>query len=57
MNIYVSSGIGYGQTKLAAFDAALNEAGIANFNLIKLSSVIPPKVRSLRPQPRKLLIL
>ena len=26
----------------AAFDAALREAGVANFNLIHLSSVIPP---------------
>lgn len=43
MNIYLSSGVGTGPTKLAAFDAALNNAGIANYNLIKLSSVIPPK--------------
>lgn len=42
MTIQISSGIGSGVTKLAAFDAALFDAGIANFNLIKLSSVIPP---------------
>jgi arginine decarboxylase len=42
MKIYISSGIGSGSTKLAAFDSALNHAGIANFNLIKLSSIIPP---------------
>ena len=41
--IFVTSGIGKGSTPLAAFDAALWDAGIANFNLIKLSSVIPPK--------------
>ena len=40
--IYVSSGIGNGQTKLSAFDATLWNAGVANFNLIKLSSIIPP---------------
>jgi len=40
--IAITSGIGEGQTKLSAFDAALWDAGIANFNLIKLSSVIPP---------------
>jgi arginine decarboxylase len=28
---------------LAAFDAALHDAGVANYNLIRLSSVIPPK--------------
>jgi arginine decarboxylase len=43
MNIYVAPGIGEGPTKLAAFDAALNNAGIANCNLIRLSSVIPPE--------------
>jgi len=42
MKIYVAPGIGTGPTKLSAFDAALNHAGIANYNLIHLSSVIPP---------------
>lgn len=42
MTIRVSSGVGFGPTKLAAFDAALREAGISDFNLIFLSSVIPP---------------
>ncbi|MGH9031818.1 MAG: pyruvoyl-dependent arginine decarboxylase [Acidimicrobiia bacterium] len=41
MTITVAGGIGFGPTKLAAFDAALREAGLANFNLIPLSSVIP----------------
>lgn len=41
LTIPVVSGVGFGPTKLAAFDAALREAGIANFNLIPLSSVIP----------------
>lgn len=42
MDIHITSGIGSGPTSLAAFDAALNHAGIANYNIIKLSSVIPP---------------
>jgi arginine decarboxylase len=42
MKIYIAPGIGTGPTKLSAFDAALNDAGIANYNLIRLSSVIPP---------------
>lgn len=42
MVIQVASGTGKGYTKLAAFDAALLEAGVANYNLIKLSSIIPP---------------
>ena len=41
MNIYITKGSGSASTELAAFDRALNDAGIANFNLIKLSSVIP----------------
>lgn len=39
--IKITSGTGVGSTELAAFDAALFSAGIANFNLIKLSSIIP----------------
>lgn len=43
MKIHVTSGIGTGPTQLSAFDSALNHAGVANYNLIRLSSVIPPK--------------
>ncbi len=43
MKICITQGTGKGQTKMAAFDAALWSAGIADFNLIKLSSIIPPK--------------
>jgi arginine decarboxylase len=43
MNIHIATGRGSAATALAAFDAALNDAGIANYNLIRLSSVIPPK--------------
>ena len=42
MKINVATGIGTGPTKLSAFDSALNDAGVANYNLIRLSSVIPP---------------
>jgi arginine decarboxylase len=41
MDIYLASATGTGTTKLSAFDNALYSAGIANFNLIQLSSVIP----------------
>lgn len=40
--ITLTKGTGTGDTKIAAFDAALNAAGIANYNLIRLSSIIPP---------------
>lgn len=42
MKIQVARGVGVGQTQLSAFDAALKEAGVYNYNLICLSSVIPP---------------
>lgn len=41
MRIFLTYGKGEGATKLAAFDAALWDAGIANYNIIRLSSVIP----------------
>ena len=42
LNIQVATGVGRGPTKIAAFDASLREAGVHNFNLIYLSSVVPP---------------
>lgn len=42
MNIYVVAGQGEGHTTVAAFDAALKQAGVYNYNLVQLSSIIPP---------------
>jgi arginine decarboxylase len=42
MQIKITSAVGRGPTALGAFDAALRNAGIENYNLIPLSSVIPP---------------
>ena len=42
MKIQISKGTGVGPTELAAFDQALVKAGVANFNLLYLSSVLPP---------------
>ncbi|MEJ7582977.1 MAG: pyruvoyl-dependent arginine decarboxylase [Acidimicrobiales bacterium] len=41
LHISVTSGVATGSTKLAAFDAALRQASVGNFNLIRLSSVVP----------------
>lgn len=41
--IPVVAGTGSGSTALAAFDASLRDAGVANYNLVRLSSVIPPR--------------
>ncbi len=54
MDIQVSTGKGVGPTELAAFDQALVSAGVANFNLIYLSSVLPPDAKVIvrgKPKP------
>jgi len=52
LQIYITSGTGEGKTNISAFDTALMNAGIANYNLIYLSSVIPKgsvlKIRKLK---------
>jgi len=42
MDIKVVQGVGTGKTILSAFDGALKDAGVYNYNLITLSSIIPP---------------
>ena len=42
MEIKVVCGVGSGRTTLSAFDNALKDAGVYNYNLIALSSIIPP---------------
>ncbi len=42
LTIRLSRAAGSGPTRLAAFDAALVACGVADLNLIRLSSVIPP---------------
>ncbi len=39
--ISIRTSAGEGRTSLSAFDAALHGAGVSNFNLVRLSSVIP----------------
>jgi len=48
MQIQITSAVGSGPTPLSAFDAALRNAGIENYNLISLSSVIPPAAELVR---------
>lgn len=58
MKIYITPGIGTGPTKLSAFDAALNNAGVANYNLIRLSSVVPADTTIIErkaPIPKKVM--
>jgi arginine decarboxylase len=39
---FLVSGVGYGSTELTSFDAALLDAGIGDFNLVRMSSIMPP---------------
>jgi arginine decarboxylase len=51
--ILVTTGVGFGSTKVSAFDAALWDAGVGNYNLILLSFVIPAGT-SVRPEKANL---
>ncbi len=53
MDIELATSTGSGTTKLSAFDAALHHAGVSNYNLIRLSSVIPPKSKIYRKKTVK----
>lgn len=52
--VYITGGTGEGKTKVSAFDTALAQAGIADYNLIYLSSIIPEgsvvEVKRLKPK-------
>lgn len=39
----LASGVGEGKTSLTAFDAALLNSGLGNLNLLKISSILPPR--------------
>ena len=39
----MTSGIGFGLTSLTSFDDALINSGIGNFNIVKVSSILPVK--------------
>lgn len=41
MRLRVARGAGAGPTALSAYDAALLDAGVGNYNLLRLSSVLP----------------
>ncbi len=41
--VFFVSGLGIHRHKLASFEAALRSAGIAQFNLVYVSSILPPR--------------
>lgn len=40
--IFLTKGVGKHKEKLVSFEAALRNAGIASFNLVRCSSILPP---------------
>ena len=42
-NYTIVSGVGKGLTSLSAFDNALLNAGVGDYNLVKVSSILPAK--------------
>lgn len=47
--IFLTKGVGRHTEKLASFEEALRDAKIANFNLVHVSSIFPPKCRLVTP--------
>ncbi|MFH1409408.1 MAG: pyruvoyl-dependent arginine decarboxylase [Nanoarchaeota archaeon] len=48
---YLCGGVGKGKTKLSSYDSALYSCGIGDFNLIRVSSIIPPGAAMLAELP------
>jgi arginine decarboxylase len=45
--IFLTKGVGKHKEKLASFEAALRDAGIAPFNIVRVSSILPPGAKIL----------
>jgi arginine decarboxylase len=41
--MFLTRGVGHHREKLRSFEYALEDAGVAKFNLVSVSSIIPPK--------------
>jgi arginine decarboxylase len=48
---FLVSGASDGYTALNAFDGALLQAGIGNTNIVKMSSIVPPRCQLVAPVP------
>jgi arginine decarboxylase len=55
-HVFLTKGAGVHREKLASFEGALRDAGIAAFNLVRVSSIFPPRCRIL-PRTRGLKML
>lgn len=48
--VFFVKGKGFHKSKLAAFEQALREAGIEKFNLVNVSSILPPYCIEIEPE-------
>ena len=49
-SVFFVAGAGQHREKLVSFEAALREAGIEAFNLVGVSSILPPKCKVVTPE-------
>ena len=43
--MFLTKGVGRASAKLASFEAALRDAGIAEYNLVRVTSIFPPRCK------------
>ena len=48
--IFLTRGVGRHKEKLASFEMALRDGGIAQFNLVRVSSIYPPGCKFVKPE-------
>ena len=54
--MFLTKGVGRAKAKLASFESALRDAGIAEYNLVRVTSIFPPRCKIItRDQGVKLL--
>ena len=54
--LFMTKGVGRAKAKLASFEAALRDAGVAEYNLVRVTSIFPPRCKIItRNQGVKLL--
>lgn len=57
VKLFLTKGVGKHKEKLASFEDALRNAGIAEYNLVRVSSIYPPECKIIsRTEGKKLLI-
>lgn len=48
--IFLTKGVGRARDELTSFELALRDAGIASFNIVKVSSIFPPRCKLIPPK-------